>query len=61
MCLFIFVVTDAVRTSCPQILHFYLERLATPRLLGRQEGVFDNISEVIMYGSGPVKVDLHGA
>ena len=30
--LIIFIITDAVR-SCPQTLHFYLERLATPRLL----------------------------
>ena len=28
----IFIITDAVR-SCPQTLHFYLERLATPRLV----------------------------
>ena len=31
-CLIISIVTDAVR-SCPQTIHFYLERLATPRLL----------------------------
>ena len=39
MCYGLFIVMDAVR-SCPQTLHFYLERLATPRLLERSQPVF---------------------